>query len=228
MMERSRRGRGRGQGRGRWVPVDPVLDQESEDTKVLVTNVQAKRKGVPSSSSDHGESSAPPLKVGRGAGKKDSCETPQGASSQGGLARGSQMGGSSGGRGAAGTASHGRQSVVHCGYCGKAGHTVKTCWKKTRKCFKCGSSEHRIAECPIRKEEDGASGAGKRPKGSARVSALDQQKPDPSAEVEGTTPVFTDYPEFSLVCLTLELHTPLKIHHLCLATIFHAIHFHMV
>ena len=37
---------------------------------------------------------------------------------------------------------------ANCGYCRKAGHTEKECWKKGGKCLRCGSTKHKISECP--------------------------------------------------------------------------------
>ncbi|CAH2812800.1 MAG: hypothetical protein CBHOC_5437, partial [uncultured Caballeronia sp.] len=104
---------------------------------------------------------------------------------------GGQMGGPAGGKGPSKTTSQGSQSATVCNFCGKAGHTADTCWKKARRCFGCGNTEHQVAECPQKKEGGGASGSGERPKVPARVYALDQQQePDPSEVVEGTLPVF--------------------------------------
>ncbi|KND54440.1 hypothetical protein BSCH_01509c [Candidatus Paraburkholderia schumanniana] len=131
------------------------MAQRLESAKALVKNVQAKRKRVSGNESDPGEQSIPPPKFGQGVGEEG---LPKEARSQGELAERSQVGEASEGKRATGVAPHGRQLVRHCGYCGKAGHTAETCWKKATKCFKCGSSEHRIAECP-RKEKEGAGGS---------------------------------------------------------------------
>ncbi|CAH2812747.1 MAG: hypothetical protein CBHOC_5427, partial [uncultured Caballeronia sp.] len=128
---------------------------------------------------------------GRGTSGGNVFGTPRGAMSRGGMARGNQIGGPGGGRGPPKPASQGSQLVTNCNFCGKPGHTADTCWKKARKCFRCGSTEHQIAECPQKKEDGGASGSGERPKVPARVYALDQQQePDPSDVVEGTLLVF--------------------------------------
>ncbi|CAH2812541.1 MAG: hypothetical protein CBHOC_5410, partial [uncultured Caballeronia sp.] len=126
------------------------MAQRLESAKALVKNFRAKRKGVPSSSDDLGEQSTPPPKLGRGGGDEGSFGIPRDPGSQGELARGSQFSGPPRERDSSGIASQRRQSVDYCGYCGRAGHTVKTCWKKTRKCFRCGSSDHQLAECPIK------------------------------------------------------------------------------
>ncbi|CAH2812726.1 MAG: hypothetical protein CBHOC_5420, partial [uncultured Caballeronia sp.] len=171
------------------------MAQRLESAKVLVKNFQAKRKGVSSSGGDPGEQSTPPSKFSRGMGgegSEGSGGIPRGAHSQEELARGSQFNGPPTGRDSSEIASQRRQSVDYCGYCGRAGHTVKTCWKKTRKCFQCGSPDHQIAECPIKKDEEGASGSGERPKVPARVYALDKQGPNPSDEAAGTFPGFTN------------------------------------
>ena len=49
-----------------------------------------------------------------------------------------------------------------CDVCKKSGHTSSTCWFKDqteseKKCFKCGSSDHMIRECPKKKEIVGSS-----------------------------------------------------------------------
>nr|XP_027066645.1 DNA-binding protein HEXBP-like [Coffea arabica] len=37
-----------------------------------------------------------------------------------------------------------------CGFCGAANHMEDNCWKKgqVRKCYRCDSAEHLIAQCP--------------------------------------------------------------------------------
>ncbi|XP_027158288.1 uncharacterized protein LOC113759909 [Coffea eugenioides] len=87
-----------------------------------------------------------------------------------------------------------------CDFCG-ANHTDENCWKNSsiRKCYKCGSTEHLIAQCPKMQKErrksptEGTianpSNTGEnRPKGLARVYAMGQQEVlDPSVGIEGTT-----------------------------------------
>ena len=48
-------------------------------------------------------------------------------------------------------------TLSSCFYCKKVGHVKSECWRYNRRCLACGSSEHRIAQCPRRR---GASGAG--------------------------------------------------------------------
>ncbi|XP_027156973.1 uncharacterized protein LOC113780155 [Coffea eugenioides] len=86
-----------------------------------------------------------------------------------------------------------------CGFCG-ANHTDENCWKNSsiRKCYKCGSTEQLIAQCPKMQKKrpkpptEGTttkpSNAGKnRPKGPVRVYAMGQQEViDPSAGIKGT------------------------------------------
>ncbi|CAH2812031.1 MAG: hypothetical protein CBHOC_5342, partial [uncultured Caballeronia sp.] len=161
------------------------MAQRLESAKAQVRNFQAKRKGVPGGSRGFGESSTPPPKYGRGTSSGSSFGTPRGAMTRGGMARGTQIGGSAGGRGPPKTTSQGSQPATTCSFCGRAGHTVDTCWKKERKCFRCGSTEHQIADCPVKKDDMRASGSGERPKVPARVYSLDQhQEPDPSEVVE--------------------------------------------
>ncbi|XP_027088625.2 uncharacterized protein [Coffea arabica] len=88
-------------------------------------------------------------------------------------------------------------------YCGKPNHKEYNCWRKERKCLRCGSAEHQIANCPVlprearvtsqsSKANSGQSKVeGTRPKVPARVYSLEQcQVPDSSEIVEGTIPVF--------------------------------------
>ena len=39
-------------------------------------------------------------------------------------------------------------SHANCGYCGKVNHTEAECWLKQRKCLRCGSTKHKISDCP--------------------------------------------------------------------------------
>ncbi|XP_027184080.1 uncharacterized protein LOC113782387 [Coffea eugenioides] len=86
-----------------------------------------------------------------------------------------------------------------CGFCG-ANHTDENCWKNSsiRRCYKCGSAEHLIAQCPkLQKEKPKPPTEGttakpsnaeeNRPKGPARVYAMGQPEvTNPSAGFEGT------------------------------------------
>ncbi|MQL91680.1 hypothetical protein Taro_024303, partial [Colocasia esculenta] len=56
-----------------------------------------------------------------------------------------------------------------CPHCGRA-HGGTECWKLTGKCLKCGSSEHRIKDCP-RLQLGGQRGAAPAPVAAATVSA---------------------------------------------------------
>ncbi|XP_027155044.1 uncharacterized protein LOC113755186, partial [Coffea eugenioides] len=84
-------------------------------------------------------------------------------------------------------------------------HTSDNCWKQSsvRKCFKCGSSEHLIAQCPNLQQERAstpqstgaaskpANAGGNRPKVPVRVYAMGRQEvTDPSAVIEGTLSLF--------------------------------------
>ncbi|XP_027151777.1 uncharacterized protein LOC113766514 [Coffea eugenioides] len=75
-----------------------------------------------------------------------------------------------------------------CGFCG-ANHIDENCWKNSsiRKCYKCGSAEHLIAQCPKMQKErpkpptEGTaakpSSVGEnRPRGPTRVYAMSQQE----------------------------------------------------
>ena len=35
-----------------------------------------------------------------------------------------------------------------CEYCGRRGHKVPDCWRKSGKCLRCGSSSHNLSQCP--------------------------------------------------------------------------------
>ncbi|XP_071905705.1 uncharacterized protein [Coffea arabica] len=83
------------------------------------------------------------------------------------------------------------------------GHIKDACWRKLRKCLRCGSFEHQLAGCPVKNREGNgcaqpeksnpkqSTTSGSRPKSSARVFALDYQRaPESSEVVEGTIPVF--------------------------------------
>ena len=87
---------------------------------------------------------------------------------------------------------------ISCSYCGKMGHNENTCWKKTGDCLRCGSSEHRIKDCPISRLSTARTTietlvsrgkpepAGK-PKVPVRVYALNKNEVGEEAEmVEGT------------------------------------------
>ena len=39
-------------------------------------------------------------------------------------------------------------ALSFCGYCRKSNHMEVDCWKKDGRCLRCGSTEHRIANCP--------------------------------------------------------------------------------
>nr|XP_027122238.1 uncharacterized protein LOC113739200 [Coffea arabica] len=132
----------------------------------------------------------PPTKMGRGAGGPRSTETSnQGNAGKGQAGRGPQRGGHRGG------ATTGTRQT--CGFCG-GNHTADNCWKNSavRKCFKCGSTEHLIAQCPNMRTEGSTSrakgttpkpenAAGNRPKVPTRVYALGHQEvTDPSVVIE--------------------------------------------
>nr|XP_027061403.1 uncharacterized protein LOC113688022 [Coffea arabica] len=134
----------------------------------------------------------PPPKVGREAGGGRMSRT----------SRGVTLRGAPSGSGQARNASQGGQtstSRVSCGYYRKSNHIEDYCWRKARKCLRCGSIEHQIANCPLISD---AQPAGKsnpkptnvgrtRPRVPTRVYVLDQQSvPELSEVVEDTIPVF--------------------------------------
>ncbi|XP_071905688.1 uncharacterized protein [Coffea arabica] len=166
-----------------------------ENARLQVRNFQVKKRGFSASSSTQGDKGAPP-KFGRGAG----------GGRQSGMTRGTPPRGGHNGRGPQRSVSQGSSASVTrgpCGFCGKPNHTEDNCWRKERKCLRCGSAEHQIANCPVlprearvttqsSKANSGQSKVeGTKPKVPARVYSLEQQQvPDSSGVVEGTIPVF--------------------------------------
>ena len=149
--------------------------QRVESARFQVRNFQAKKRGFPGSSSEQEDKGTPP-KIGRGNGGAQLPRMSSGASQRGSV-----------------SASRGP-----CGYCGKPNHTEDVCWKKGRKCLRCGSADHQIANCPGRSREgsrsqqttttnsDRSKGEKNGPKVSARAYALEQhQAPDSFEDVEG-------------------------------------------
>ncbi|XP_071916244.1 uncharacterized protein [Coffea arabica] len=122
------------------------------------------------------------------------------------MVRGTPPRGGHNGRGPQRSASQGSSASVSCGpcgFCGKPNHTEDNCWRKERKCLRCRSAEHQIANCPVlprearvttqsSKANSGQSKVeGTKPKVPARVYSFEQhQVPDSSRVVEGTIPVF--------------------------------------
>nr|XP_027096157.1 uncharacterized protein LOC113716056 [Coffea arabica] len=95
----------------------------------------------------------PPTKMGRGAGGLRPAETSnQGNAGRGQAGRGPQRGGQRG------RASTGMRQT--CSFCG-GNHTADNCWKNSavRRCFKCGSTEHLIAQCSNMQTEGSTSRA---------------------------------------------------------------------
>ncbi|XP_071902691.1 uncharacterized protein [Coffea arabica] len=168
--------------------------QRIEIARAQVRNFHAKQRGAPGRHQGPAQSdrNMPPSKAGRGAGGGRFKGT-----SRGGIQRGGQSG-----RGQGKGAPQGGQtsaSRVSCGYCGKSNHTEDNCWRKARKCLRCGSTEHQIANCPLISDTQSAGKSnpksinvgGTRSRVSARVYSLDQQLvPEPTEVVEGTIPIF--------------------------------------
>ncbi|KAA3481599.1 Zinc finger CCHC domain-containing 8 [Gossypium australe] len=48
--------------------------------------------------------------------------------------------------------------VAFCRHCGRR-HSGK-CWRMTRACLRCGSTEHRVRDCPLRTDQAQATGTG--------------------------------------------------------------------
>ncbi|XP_027066849.1 uncharacterized protein [Coffea arabica] len=170
--------------------------QRVEQTRFQVRTFQAKRRGASSNTTGRVDQNVPHPKFGRGTGGVRISGTPRGAPSRG----------AHNGRGQQRTIFQGGPTPatrVSCGYCGKTNHTEDACWRKMRKCFRCGSFDHQIATYPAknREENEGVlpeksnskqpTANGSRPTASARVFALDYQRaPESSEVVEGTIPVF--------------------------------------
>ena len=108
--------------------------QRVESATLQVKAFQTRKRGAPSENLGKvdSEQDAPPSKIGKGTSGTKLLET-------------------------SGDASVGVRLI--CGYCGKPNHHENECRKKGRKCFRCGSSTHQIANCPVspnepRKEKD--------------------------------------------------------------------------
>ncbi|XP_071924797.1 uncharacterized protein [Coffea arabica] len=170
-----------------------------ETARTQVRNFHAKRKGAPSGAqgSVRGERSMPPAKSGRGAGSGRFSNTFRGSAPRGNAQRGGQ-----GGRGQGRGFTQGGQTStprVTCGYCGKLNHTEDECWRKARKCLRCGSADHQMVNCPLisdtqstaRSNPKPTTAGGARSRVPARVYSLDQTTVlEPTKVVEGTIPVF--------------------------------------
>nr|XP_027088578.1 uncharacterized protein LOC113709934 [Coffea arabica] len=158
-------------------------------------DLAVRKRGFPGSSSGQGDKGNP-SKVGRGTGGGRFSGMSRGTSTRGGPVRRDQQRSDS-------QRSSASVSRGPCGFCGKPNYTEDNCWRKERKCLRCGSAEHQIASCPIlprearvtpqsSKANSGQSKVeGTRPNVPARVYSLEQhQVPDSSEIVEGTIPVF--------------------------------------
>ncbi|XP_071900988.1 uncharacterized protein [Coffea arabica] len=170
----------------------------SENARLQVRNFQNRKRGAAGSTSTQGDKSAPsPPKFGRGAGGGRFTSPARGAPS-----RGSQPG-----RGPPRSTAQGSSATVArgpCNFCGKPNHTEDDCWRKQNKCLRCGSAEHRFANCPVQaRETRGTTPAtskatssqsrvdSTKPKVPARVYSIEQRPvPDSAEVVEGTIPVF--------------------------------------
>ena len=45
-------------------------------------------------------------------------------------------------------------SQTICNHCGNKGHIEINCWRKSKKCFRCGSLDHQIRDCKEKSPED--------------------------------------------------------------------------
>ncbi|XP_071901600.1 uncharacterized protein [Coffea arabica] len=159
-----------------------------------VRNFRIKWRGVPGGyqGPTQSDQNMPPSKAGCGAGDGRFTST-----SRGGTLRGAQNGRGQG----SGVPQGGQTSTsrVSCGYCGKSNHTKDNCWRKARKCLRCGSTEHQIANCPLINDAQSVNKSNSKPTNvggtksmvPARVYSLDQQSvPEPTEVVEGKIPIF--------------------------------------
>nr|XP_027100973.1 uncharacterized protein LOC113720231 [Coffea arabica] len=185
--------------------------QRIETARTHVRNFHAKRKGGSSGAqgSVRSDQNAPPAKSGHGAGGGRFSSASRGDAPRGGTQRGGAQRGGQGGRGQGTGIPQGGQtstSRVTCGYCGKPNHTEDECWRKARKCLRCGSTEHQIVNCPLisdtqstaRSNPKPTNAGGARSRVPARVYSLDQQSvPGPTEVVEGEKIKLEDMPVIS-------------------------------
>ena len=109
--------------------------QRVESVKLQVRDFHARKRGAPSNPPGQVDKSAPPPKIGKGAGGIKIFGTP----------RGVPMRGIHSGRGQSRETPQSDQTVapqVVCGYYGKQNHTENECWRKSGKCLHCGSAEY--------------------------------------------------------------------------------------
>ncbi|XP_027174576.1 uncharacterized protein LOC113774219 [Coffea eugenioides] len=166
-----------------------------ENVRLQVRNFQVKKRGFPASSSSQGDKGTPP-KFGREAGGGRLLGMAQGTPPRGGQT----------GRGEQRSASQGSSVSISRGpyrFCRKPNHIEDNCWRKERKCLRCGSAEHQIANCLVllwearvtTQSSKATSGQSKmegtKPKVPTRVYSLEQRPvPDFAEVVEGTIPIF--------------------------------------
>ncbi|XP_071933704.1 uncharacterized protein [Coffea arabica] len=128
--------------------------QRIKIARAQVKIFHTKRKGGSSGAqgSVRSDQNVPPAKSGRGAGDGRFSSASRGCAPRRGTQRGgAQRGGQSGRGQGRGIPQGGQTSTprVTCGYCGKPNHTEDECWRKARKCLRCGSTEHQIVNCPL-------------------------------------------------------------------------------
>ncbi|XP_071900995.1 uncharacterized protein [Coffea arabica] len=148
----------------------------SENARLQVRNFQNRKRGAAGSSSTQGDKSTPPPpKFGRGAGGGRFSSPARGASS----------GGSQPGRGPPRSTTQGSSATVArgpCNFCGKPNHTEDDCWRKQNKCLRCGSAEHRFANCPVQ-ARDARGTTPMTSKATSSQSRVDSTKPKVPARV---------------------------------------------
>ncbi|XP_027158313.1 uncharacterized protein LOC113759933 [Coffea eugenioides] len=115
-----------------------------ENARLQVRNFQLRKRGFPGNSSGQGEKGNPP-KSGRGIRGVRLPGMSRGTSPRGGPVRQGQQRSAS--QGSSASVSRGP-----CGCCGKPNHMEDNCWRKERKCLRCGSAEHQIVNFATSRE----------------------------------------------------------------------------
>ncbi|XP_071912307.1 uncharacterized protein [Coffea arabica] len=198
------------------IATEPRKAQRIETARAQVKIFHIKRKGGSSGAqgSVRSDQNVPPVKSGRGAGVGRFSSASRGGAPRGSTQRGgAQRGGQSGREQGRGIPQRAQTSTprVTCGYCEKSNHTEDECWRKARKCLRCGSTEHQIVNCPLISDTQSTARSNPRPTNvggarsrvPARVYSLDQTiVPEPTKVVEVTIPVFHWLP------YDLEIRTP--------------------
>ena len=84
----------------------------------------------------------------------------------------------------------GTPKKVSCFYCKRPGHIKSECWRFNRRCLACGSSDHRIANCPDRRSAGSSRGAetqGRSPRSHSRRVTFSASDSDDTRQQMGNT-----------------------------------------